>query len=103
MPDAITEILDQMQARADAATPGPWVQYAYPGESTTQYISRATGDEAGICQMDGRLETRSADGRFIASSRTDLPRALAALRVALPKLDAATLTKVEAALKGESQ
>ena len=77
-----TNPLDAIQARADAATEGPW-------EART--TGRAGGDHWYICDdgeaiahisaQDGINEDqREPDAEFIAAARTDVPRLVAALR-----------------------
>ena len=73
--------LDEIQARADAATDGPWAA-----------IERALGDvyiaELGMygvawdepAEWHDSDEAPLADAEFIAHARTDVPRLVAALR-----------------------
>ena len=76
MPDAITTMLDAMQARCETEHPEPW-------EAT---------DEGDIIGHTGSLVADyvpyGTDRVFIAHARADLPRALAALRVAVDGLRA---------------
>lgn len=91
----LTRLLDEMQARADAATEGPWVYIGrnvfdtptievdeanWGGEDLTGYRL--------VCQGDSGA-WRNADAEFIAAARTDLPRLIAAVRAVLdiPTLD----------------
>jgi hypothetical protein len=77
-----TAWLDQAQQRADAATPGPW-------ESGPEGTSE---DDFGVfapeVAHDIVAAEEQADAEFIAAARTDLPRALAALRAVLGEADA---------------
>lgn len=77
----MTDYLDEIQARADAATDGPWAA-----------IERALGDvyiaELGMygvawdepAEWHDSDEASLADAEFIAHARTDVPRLVAALR-----------------------
>lgn len=73
----ITDWLDQAQARADDATPGPW-------ESGPEGTSE---DDFGVfapeVAHDIVAAEEEADAEFIAAARTDLPAAIAALRAVL--------------------
>lgn len=69
--------------RCEAATPGPW--RAVDGDDMEgAVIEKANDAEAEhmrrVAQADGYEENENAD--FIAHARTDLPRALAAVRAA---------------------
>ena len=90
--------LDEMQARCDAATPGPWVQQCTPPGPHGQMIYRnavlcAEYPNHAICKRttpadDGYDRRRSFDNMvFIAHARTDMPRLIAALRVAMAGLN----------------
>lgn len=65
--------LDQIEARANAATPGPW-QLLGDGE----YVS---GPGILVAPDDGGVT--SADAEFIAAARTTVPDMAAALRAVL--------------------
>lgn len=69
--------LDETEARCEAATPGPWAgdhvgDCVWPPEGT-----ELAEDHQPVCESIGHR-----DGAFIVTARTDLPRAIAALRVA---------------------
>lgn len=66
---SINDWLDQAEARADAASKGPWERH----------------DDAvwGFGPIVAEFRTHIADAEFIAASRTDLPAAIAALRAVL--------------------
>ena len=68
----MTDYLDEIQARADAATDGPWEHVGSYGRivSGPVQVCRAYGD-------DGKA---TPDAPFIAHARTDIPRLVAALR-----------------------
>lgn len=68
----MTDYLDEIQARADAATDGPWEHVGSYGRivSGPVQVCRAYGD-------DGKA---TPDAPFIAHARTDVPRLVAALR-----------------------
>ena len=81
---SITDRLDEIQARADAATDGPW----HEGPGMTFVRARVIYD---MVTNDAQLTTshvladvtRNHDAEFIASARTDVPRLVAALRAVL--------------------
>lgn len=88
----LTDWLDQAQARADAATEGPWEEWAglSPDGERRNGISPAADGEVDVC-LTPRSAQGSMDSCFIAASRTDLPAAIAALRAVLDHM-----TNVEA-------
>lgn len=67
--------LNEIEARANAATPGPWEWGPQDGW---------LGTEGGVAVgwKWGTL-TQEADGQFIAHARTDVPALVAALRAVL--------------------
>ncbi len=77
---AAREFLAAVQQRADAATDGPWasVKGAFDvevyGNEGRQYVAH-TGDRGFV--------NAHLDAEFIAASRTDVPRLVAALTAAL--------------------
>ena len=102
----IDSILSEMQARCDAATPGPW-----PVES------EALADHIGIWLNGSRWgkivdEIHIGNSEAIAHARTDLPRCIKALRIlerriedierACPGHCAELRLEVLAALRGEA-
>ena len=68
----IPALLEPIQERLDAATPGPW-QIEYLDEGIAEI---ATPDGGHIAIADGR----QADAEFIAASPTDTARLLAAVK-----------------------
>ena len=70
--------LDELQALADAATPGPWeiAQHSYSGQFI--WVSTLLGDIAEIC--DWPPEQCLATARFIAACRTEVPKLIAEVR-----------------------
>lgn len=88
------EFLAAVQQRADAATDGPWEA---DGTEVSQHWSRsqpwetvASNEIACMAYCYGgsaRGIEREADAEFIAASRTDVPRLVAALTAALDELD----------------
>ncbi|MFJ5071676.1 hypothetical protein ACIQC7_35200 [Kitasatospora sp. NPDC088556] len=69
--------LDAIQARADAATPGPWHVVA-----DQQDLNRWVTDETGALAFSfGYLGNRTeGDARFVAAARTDVEQLLARVR-----------------------
>lgn len=68
----MTDYLDEIQARADAATPGPWEHVGSYG--------RIVSGPVQVCRAYGDDGTATPDAAFIAHARTDVPRLVAALR-----------------------
>ena len=84
--------LDEIEARANAATPGPWEVKPYDGwhkESDNEISSFVGPGEATIVEQlgcgccDVGLEVTPADAELIAHSRTDVPALAAVARYAL--------------------
>lgn len=88
----MTDYLDEIQARADAATDGPW-GYPFPRKNvitTAAYIDVTEADWGGEGLREYRLgctEDRNAwraeDAEFIAHARTDVPRLVAFAKAVL--------------------
>lgn len=74
---SISDRLDQMQARADAATQGPWFTDA-GGDTGVYTAPRPTADSADVASAHWR-----EDEVFIAASRSDVPALVSALRAVL--------------------
>jgi len=83
--------LDEIEARASAATEGPWeVGGMDSGHSAFEMsIWVTTGNGDSICDMDGQVRALNvappnddglADAEFIAHAREDVPTLVAALR-----------------------
>lgn len=68
--------LGAIEARANAATPGPW------GYDLNGYIAPDLGDEWGgtVAKVLGKGGQFDKDGEFIAHARTDIPALLAEVR-----------------------
>ena len=71
----MSELLDKMMARIDAATEGPWERGETQHFSETGYHVTYTEVEPSIC-----AGVSVPDAEFIAHAREDLPRLLAAVR-----------------------
>lgn len=74
-----TERLDQIEARANAATEGPWV-----AEATSIYGAPYGGGHSYAFPMIADLVKWEANADFIAHARTDVPDLVAALRGTYP-------------------
>ena len=82
----MTDLLDEIQNRADKATEGPWDAYSVPA-------SRGKAGYSAVEVYDTEVQvTRDASGwfdaNFIAHPREDVPRLVAALRGVLRQADA---------------
>lgn len=79
------ERIDEIQARCDAATPGPWEYFdnGFDGEiRSTTGTSRFAGAPENICggePGEGRIDD-GPDAQFIAHSREDIPYLLAEVK-----------------------
>ena len=71
------ERLDEIQARADAATDGAWW-----GSMLGTHVEVFAGEGSGSDPMLAS-ELRPGDAEFIVAARTDIPRLVAALRAVL--------------------
>ena len=87
--------LEAITARAEAATPGPWLmEYADGADSIDLFGSEpivfvvTPYDDAEFCIGKVHYVTHQTqyDGQFIADARTDVPALVAALREALAKI-----------------
>lgn len=81
--------LDAIQARADAATPGPWTVEEGAGaeglrDGWWEYERRACNVETDLefvtTDGDGMGASSRADAEFIAHARTDVPALIAEVR-----------------------
>ncbi|MEV4902376.1 hypothetical protein AB0K08_13665 [Citricoccus sp. NPDC055426] len=88
-------ILAEMQARADAATEGPWKAVTDEGVTLCLVLTAAEGvdPESEDAFYDSGVSTETGgDAEFIAHARTDLPAMAAALTAVLdlhPSIDGA--------------
>jgi hypothetical protein len=83
--------LDAIEARAKAATPGPWRQGAVDkirvfGDPDGETLAPGLGRCVCIVNQWTGEERRDADAAFIAAAREDVPRLVAALREARKQL-----------------
>lgn len=97
----IAKLLSEIEARASAATPGPWEQTCY-----TIWSPNAKAVIAGASALRATNEVRYAEphrdedlheifgnAAFIAASRDAVPRLVAALRHAMETMDALNRTR----------
>jgi len=93
----LNETLEEIEARANAATEGPW---HHDGQFTPDDVSvwSGTGPSAKFLGNIGErvisaigvvMDTELADAEFIAHARTDVPKLLAMLRLAIEQRDTA--------------
>ena len=73
------DFLAAVQQRADAAIDGRWV-YGGQGWVFAQAVSIGDGE---LRDLLAQVRTNDADAEFIAASRTDVPRLVAALEAVL--------------------
>lgn len=90
--DDLTTVLDAIQERADAATPGPWGRdtATFPWGAVTENVvgpgglwDVATCHGGDLPPDEGRAQQARRDADFLARARTDIPRLLAAVRAVL--------------------
>ena len=92
----LTDRLDEIEARAEAATPGPWEadDIGHSGAEEPSGIVVHTGAfdwddlmrgeaESAVTWMPGWDRHHGDNAEFIAASRTDVPALVAALRAVL--------------------
>ena len=92
----IARLLDEMQARCDAATDGPWFVHEIGNSSDQEPTSivvhegrfdwtdlMSEDSESAVAWMPRWERQEWTDAQFIASARTDLPRLIAAVRAVL--------------------
>ena len=82
----MTDRLDEIRSRAEAATPGPWGVFAKRGGDVCEVLD-AHHDQ--VCRMYAYDEDTLADATFIAHAREDIPYLLAEVEQ-LPRRLAAT-------------
>lgn len=74
--------LDEIEARAKAATPGPWSWSQYPSGSTSVTIGRGPGDDGVFLYLtrrsDGSEPQKADDAAFIAAANPATVLALVA-------------------------
>ena len=75
----MTDRLDEIRARTEAATPGPWRAYGNTVEQEKTGCHQVVGTEfTGWGYMaHERLTTKDEDATFIANARNDIPYLLA--------------------------
>ncbi|MEU5979421.1 hypothetical protein [Streptomyces sp. NPDC047315] len=84
----VVQRLDEIEAREQAATAGPWCTDAweiYQGAEYEPGLSLWIGD---TCRGTGSLEQDRADAAFVAASRADVPELVAVVRLLLAERDA---------------
>ncbi len=94
----MSERLDEIKARAEAATEGPWTGNNGDGYGA-YYVDNPTGRTVARCDY-GPYEG-SRDATFIAHARTDIPRLVAAVEaVSLHVPEADTTGNVYCVVRG---
>ena len=81
MPDPMTpERLAEIEARANAATQGPWEWHPYMGSGATLAKPNHPFHELNILKTTDDWPPVAADAEFIAAARNDVPALLAEVR-----------------------
>jgi hypothetical protein len=70
--------LDDIETRANAATPGPWCTDSWEIYQGTEYVAGA--EWIGETCRAGEMDDSRADAEFVAHARTDVPALLAEVR-----------------------
>ena len=79
--------LAEMQARCEAAAPGPWGYGDFDDERLV-YEEEPQQSAAIAMLVESHVQNRSeANGSFIAHARTDMPKLIAALRTLLDEVN----------------
>ena len=96
--ETTAEFLARVQGYCDAATDGPWFHKMHQGNGPEEVESNVVNEamkvlvaECGAYELEGDIQPEY-DGRFIAQSRTDLPRLVRALEYAMSRLNDANPT-----------
>lgn len=84
----ITKQLDEIEARANKATPGPWFNHTYEDGMFSEIKTYTDiGEEHEILmEAHGYVDQDRENFYFVSRARTDIPRLVAALRVAIDEL-----------------
>lgn len=90
---SVDELLKEIASRCSAATEGPWTlaEY-YPGD--TPHILQLLVDIDG-CVGPAKI-IRDRDAVFVVNARTDIPRLIAALRLAIEQRNFETMNALVA-------
>ena len=84
----LNDMLKEIEARANAATPGPWDNRCK--EFSNSERARHIWSEYGwLCTLESPLDSKEVDAAFIAHARTDVPKLLAMLRLAIAQRNVA--------------
>lgn len=77
MPVGTPGSLNEILARADAATPGPWCTDAWEIYQGTEYLPGLSWWIGETCRGTSTPEQDRADATFVAAARTDVPELVA--------------------------
>jgi hypothetical protein len=96
----LTQWLDAVDARANAATPGPWFdQYEYDGARTVCSMRSVDVtfcvNKAIHAPGEPPYGATKENGRFIAASRTDVPRLVRLVKALLLERERADAPRVQ--------
>lgn len=83
----LTDRLDEIEARADAATEGPWEWHPYMGSGATLAKPNHLFHEVNILKTTDDWPPVADDAEFIAAARTDVPQLVAEVRRLLAEND----------------
>lgn len=87
MSENIVQKLDEMQARCDAATEGPWTATFDDADRWTCITGQGRDLGGGLWMVCPEVATcegePDGDAEFIAAARTDMPRLIDALKAVL--------------------
>jgi hypothetical protein len=72
--------IDEIEARANAATDGPWCTDSWEIYQGTEYVPGISMWIGETCRGSSTPEQDRADAAFVAAARTDVPALLAEVR-----------------------
>ena len=78
--DDLTDLLDEIAARASRATEGPWEWHPYMSSGATLAKPNHPGHEVNILKTTDDWPPVADDAEFIAASRTDIPYLVAQVK-----------------------
>lgn len=85
---SIAERLDEIEARANAATKGPWTRWKHPlGTKTMDFVSAPSLRNDDAIPFGVADDLLGRDAEFIAAARQDVPALVNALRAVITLVD----------------
>ncbi len=85
LPEDVEAYLQEVEARADKATPGPWFDSRYHDDQLGPHIEGLDERPVAFCSLGAK--EHSENGAFIANARADIPRLVAIVREQASKIE----------------